>query len=348
VAGPPRGPVTQSPTTPYLKACGPPAFVAMFPPICDCSGAPGSGREHEAALPHELLEPTGRDSGLDVDPPELGARTTGRDRAGPVPARPHRPGRRLPPAPVPPPTRDDRHLPLVAPRRARQRPPRPSARSTTASARPGARCEVGEVLGRAAPRAPTRRTPVGGRRSPEELHDSATQPARRRPPGRSGPRARRAPGQRAGNPARDGLGDLGPEDRVESPNRTSAGLLHDPSASRIAISGAVFGCSGSVGHQLGNASTPAFDSGVANGASYAATTSSSSPRTAAVRISRPGWKSPSGCPHRTSREPKPTSRSADGRRRRRCSGSRARRPDRAARPRAAARSAPPQSWTTTG
>jgi hypothetical protein len=36
-------PVTQSETTPYLNACGPPALVAMLPPICDCSGAPGSG-----------------------------------------------------------------------------------------------------------------------------------------------------------------------------------------------------------------------------------------------------------------------------------------------------------------
>ena len=36
-------PVTHRPVTPYLKACGPPAFVAIVPPSCDCSGAPGSG-----------------------------------------------------------------------------------------------------------------------------------------------------------------------------------------------------------------------------------------------------------------------------------------------------------------
>ena len=35
--------MTQAPVTPYLKAWGPPALAAMFPPICDCSAAPGSG-----------------------------------------------------------------------------------------------------------------------------------------------------------------------------------------------------------------------------------------------------------------------------------------------------------------
>ena len=39
-------PVTQSPVTPYLKACGPPAFVAIMPPSWDCSGAPGSGGKY--------------------------------------------------------------------------------------------------------------------------------------------------------------------------------------------------------------------------------------------------------------------------------------------------------------
>ncbi len=32
--------------TPYLNACGPPAFVAMLPPIWDDSAAPGSGGNH--------------------------------------------------------------------------------------------------------------------------------------------------------------------------------------------------------------------------------------------------------------------------------------------------------------
>ena len=36
-------PVTQAPVTPYLKQCGPPAFVATLPPICELSAAPGSG-----------------------------------------------------------------------------------------------------------------------------------------------------------------------------------------------------------------------------------------------------------------------------------------------------------------
>ena len=40
---PPPGPTTQRPVTPCLTACGPPALVATFPPICDCSAAPGSG-----------------------------------------------------------------------------------------------------------------------------------------------------------------------------------------------------------------------------------------------------------------------------------------------------------------
>ena len=43
-------PVTQAPVTPYLKACGPPAFVAMLPPICDCSAAPGSGGNEQPVL----------------------------------------------------------------------------------------------------------------------------------------------------------------------------------------------------------------------------------------------------------------------------------------------------------
>ncbi len=39
-------PVTHWPVTPYLKQCGPPAFVATLPPICEDSAAPGSGGKH--------------------------------------------------------------------------------------------------------------------------------------------------------------------------------------------------------------------------------------------------------------------------------------------------------------
>ena len=46
-------PVTHAPVTPYLNACGPPALVAMLPPICDCSAAPGSGGKQQAALARE-------------------------------------------------------------------------------------------------------------------------------------------------------------------------------------------------------------------------------------------------------------------------------------------------------
>ena len=65
-------PVTQSETTPYLNACGPPAFVAMLPPIWDCSGAPGSGANIRPLSRDQLLEPAGRNAGLDVDAPDLG------------------------------------------------------------------------------------------------------------------------------------------------------------------------------------------------------------------------------------------------------------------------------------
>ncbi|MDX6681967.1 MAG: hypothetical protein QOG94_2006, partial [Solirubrobacteraceae bacterium] len=39
-------PVTHAPVTPYFHACGPPAFVAIVPPSCDCSAAPGSGGKY--------------------------------------------------------------------------------------------------------------------------------------------------------------------------------------------------------------------------------------------------------------------------------------------------------------
>ena len=55
--------------TPYLNACGPPAFVATLPPICDCSAAPGSGgkagRSRARAGARLRAQP-----GLDLDAPE--------------------------------------------------------------------------------------------------------------------------------------------------------------------------------------------------------------------------------------------------------------------------------------
>ena len=76
----PRHPVRR--TTPYLKACGPPAFVAMFPPIWDCSGAPDRARTSArsrgraaSAVPvvHALPRPRSA---------RAPGRTSERDRAG--------------------------------------------------------------------------------------------------------------------------------------------------------------------------------------------------------------------------------------------------------------------------
>ena len=63
-------PVTHARVTPYLKQCGPPAFVAMLPPICDCSAAPGSGGEVQAVLARQAAHGRGRDAGLDVHAPQ--------------------------------------------------------------------------------------------------------------------------------------------------------------------------------------------------------------------------------------------------------------------------------------
>ena len=46
-------PVTQARVVPYLNAWGPPALVATFPPICDCSAAPGSGG-NQSPLPRAI------------------------------------------------------------------------------------------------------------------------------------------------------------------------------------------------------------------------------------------------------------------------------------------------------
>ena len=50
-----------------------------------------------------------------------------------------------------------------------------------------------------------------------------------------------------------------------APQTTSVGFSHLVIASRTRFIGTVFGCSGSVGTSSGNASTPAFDSGVGKG-----------------------------------------------------------------------------------
>ena len=62
----------------------------------------------------------------------------------------------------------------------------------------------------------------------------------------------------------------------ESEKRTSAGRSQCSSAARTSSIFAALGCSSSVGTSSGNASTPAFDSGVGKGALYASTTSSAS------------------------------------------------------------------------
>jgi hypothetical protein len=64
-------PLTQRRVVPYLKECGPPAFVAMLPPICDCSAAPGSGREEQPVGTRETVQVCGAKAGLDLDPPEM-------------------------------------------------------------------------------------------------------------------------------------------------------------------------------------------------------------------------------------------------------------------------------------
>ena len=58
------------PVTPYLNACGPPAFVAMLPPICDCSAAPGSGANKQAALACDPSQLAGAKPRLDLDAPD--------------------------------------------------------------------------------------------------------------------------------------------------------------------------------------------------------------------------------------------------------------------------------------
>ena len=88
----------------------------MLPPICDCSGAPGSGANIRPLSRTSCLQAAGRHAGLDVDPPELGL-----ERADPVEPveREHDAAVRAPRpprAPGPAAARDDRHVALVAPR----------------------------------------------------------------------------------------------------------------------------------------------------------------------------------------------------------------------------------------
>ena len=119
-------PVTQLPVTPYLKACGPPAFVAMLPPSVDCSPAPGSGGKTRP-----FSRATRRIRAVRHPPPP--PRRHNRDRrSGPMRLSSERtmpPTGRAPPAsPVPPPrvgvtatpaswgqAQDGRHLHRAAP-----------------------------------------------------------------------------------------------------------------------------------------------------------------------------------------------------------------------------------------
>ncbi len=90
----------------------------------------------------------------------------------------------------------------------------------------------------------------------------------------------------------------------ESEKRTSVGFSHCSRPARTSSIFAAFGCSSSVGTSSGNATTPAFDSGVGNGALYASTTSSASSFTDEMRISWPGIELRPDAPHEVA-EPEP-------------------------------------------
>ena len=198
----------------------------MLPPICDCSGAPGSGANIRPLSRTSCLQPPGRHAGLDVDPPELGLERA--DAVEPV-EREHdaavRDGARRR-------ARCRRRAGRSARRarsttRARRRPPRPSRGSTTASARPGSRVKsvrysAGSPSSTDSPN--SRRRSAITRGTPR----SARRPPRRRPPGRSGRRSRRAPrAARRGSTRAIASATSGAKIGSESPNRTSAGFSHE-------------------------------------------------------------------------------------------------------------------------
>ena len=101
---PPRRPVTQSPVTPYLNACGPPALVATLPPICDCSAAPGSGgKSRPFSRASRRTSPVAH-AGLDLHPPEQRVERADARHAARAPSTTPPSNGTAPPAkPVPPP-----------------------------------------------------------------------------------------------------------------------------------------------------------------------------------------------------------------------------------------------------
>ena len=131
----------------------------------------------------------------------------------------------------------------------------------------------------------------------------------------------------------------------ESEKRTRVGFSHLASAARTSVIFAALGCSSSVGTSSGNASTPAFDSGVGKGALYASTTSSASSVTAEMRMSWPGTRS---VPRRRTNSRK-RNHSSDGARPAPIPVLRITRRETRSGRSTASRSpiGPPQSWTTT-
>ena len=125
------------------------------------------------------------------------------------------------------------------------------------------------------------------------MRESPPPPRPAGPPGGSATRLRSAPAPRApGISSTKRSAMRGGRTVSSAPQTTSAGFCQSRSASRTRFIGAVFGCSGSVGTSSGNASAPAFDSGVGNGASYAARTSSARPCAVPASTSRPMSSAP--------------------------------------------------------
>ena len=121
------------PVTPYLKACGPPAFVAMLPPICDCSAAPGSGGKSRPLSRASRRTSAVRHARLDLGPPQQGSNERTRVSRSSETTTPPSIGTRPPAKPCRRrAARPARHARSTTPRPPR--PPRPS---------PGSRDRVG-------------------------------------------------------------------------------------------------------------------------------------------------------------------------------------------------------------
>ena len=200
--------------------------------------------------------------------------------------------------------RDDRHLPLVAPREHRGH-LLGRSREDDRICPPGRPREVGQVLGGQRPRAPTRRTRAGGRRSSEELHDprcdllagvlldevaGVLDELRRQRTGNPAARSPRRPrAGRSGRSRRTGRAPASP---------TSPAPPGSPSAARC--SGAPARSAPAPGRRARPPSTPA--PGTARRRRRRRRRRVRARQR--VRISRPGLEVPSGRPHDLA-EPKP-------------------------------------------